>query len=92
MFEVDLIPTKVDQFGRAWPCLKAIRTIVASRCPRRLPFMALISRPTSRSVRCSRDRYSAFGFRRGATVDFSLAGGLGEPHNLSHLHPPPILR
>jgi hypothetical protein len=49
---------------------------VASRCPQRLPFTALISLSTSRSVRCSRERYSAFGFRRGTTVNFSLAGGL----------------
>jgi hypothetical protein len=37
-----------------------------------------ISRSTSRSVRCSRERYSTLGFRRGSalalTVNFSLAG------------------
>jgi hypothetical protein len=47
------------------PCLKAIKTIVESRCPQRLPFMASIRRSTSRSVRCSRDRYSALGLRQG---------------------------
>ena len=53
---------------------------MASRCPQRLPFMASISRATSRSVRCSRDRYSALGFRLGnlpgadRTVNFSLSG------------------
>ena len=38
---------------------------MASRCPQRLPFMASIRRSTSRSVRCSRDRYSALGLRLG---------------------------
>jgi hypothetical protein len=53
---------------------------VASRCLQRLPFMASINRPTSRSVRCSRDRYSALGLRLGnlagadCTVNFSVSG------------------
>ena len=38
---------------------------MASRCPQRLSFMASISLLTSRSVRCSRDRYSALGLRPG---------------------------
>ena len=38
---------------------------MASRCPQRLSFTALISLSTSRSVRCSRDRYSALGLRLG---------------------------
>ena len=46
----------------------------------RLHFMASISCPTSRSVRCSRDRYSALDLRLGnlagadCTVNFSLSG------------------
>ena len=53
---------------------------MASRCPQRLSFTALISLSTSRSVRCSRDRYSALGLRLGnlagrdCTVNFSLSG------------------
>ena len=53
---------------------------MASRCPQRLSFMASISLSTSRSVRCSRDRYSALGLRLGnlaganCTVNFSLSG------------------
>ena len=53
---------------------------MASRCPQRLPFTASISLSTSRSVRCSRDRYSALGLRLGnlagadCTVHFSLSG------------------
>ena len=53
---------------------------MASGCPQRLPFMASIRRSTSRSVRCSRDRYSALGLRLGnlagadRTVNFSLSG------------------
>jgi hypothetical protein len=47
---------------------------VKSRCPWRLALAASIRRSTSRSVRCSRVRNSAFGRRRGATVRFSLVG------------------
>jgi hypothetical protein len=47
---------------------------VESRCPWRLALAASISRSTSRSVRCSRVRNSAFGRRRGTTVRFSWVG------------------
>ena len=57
------------------------------------PPLSLDQLSTSRSVRCSRERYSALAFRRGTTVNFSLLGAtlsyLGELHNLSHL---PILQ
>jgi transposase-like protein len=55
------------------PCLKAIRTMVASRCPQRFLFAASII-STSRSVRCSRGRSSLFGRRLGVTVRLSVAG------------------
>jgi hypothetical protein len=47
---------------------------VESLWPFRLALAASISRSTSRSVRCSRVRNSAFGRRRGVTVRFSLVG------------------
>src|SRR5262249_35310401 len=56
------------------PCRKAIRSIVLSRWPQRLPLAAWISFSTSRSVRCSRGRSSLLGRRVGVTVRFTVAG------------------
>jgi hypothetical protein len=56
------------------PCLKAIRSIVESRCPQRLSLAASISRWTSASVRYSRVRRSLLRRRLGITVRFSLRG------------------
>jgi len=50
------------------------RTMVASRCPQRLVLAASESISTSRSVRYSRVRRSAFGFRLGVTVRFLVFG------------------
>ena len=56
------------------PCRKQISSMVASRCPYRLPLAAAISFSTSRSVKCSRGRNSLLERRRGITVRFSLVG------------------
>src|SRR5258708_7821209 len=58
------------------PCRKAIKIMVASRCPCRLFPAAFMSRSTSRSVRYSRVRYSAFGSRPRGTVLFTVLGAL----------------
>src|SRR5262249_37908160 len=58
------------------PCRNAIKIMVASRCPCRLFPAAFMSRSTSRSVRYSRVRYSAFGNRTGGTVLFTVVGAL----------------
>jgi hypothetical protein len=56
------------------PCLKAIRSMVESRWPWRLPAAAFMRRSTSASVRCSRVLYSALGLRISATVHVSCVG------------------
>src|SRR5262249_26406242 len=56
------------------PCRNAIRSIVLSRWPERLPLAVWISFSTSRSVRCSRGRSSLLGRRVGVTVRFIVAG------------------
>jgi hypothetical protein len=58
------------------PCRNAIKIMVASRCPCRLFPAVFMSRSTSRSVRYSRVRYSAFGSRPGGTVLFTVLGVL----------------
>src|SRR6516165_8682728 len=75
VFQVRLLPAKVDQLRSSETVPEGQQHLVASRWPQRLSLAASISRSTSRSVRCSRNRYAAFGFRRGrATAHFSEVG------------------
>src|SRR5260370_36562869 len=75
--ELHIAPLKLTYLEARRPCRKAIRIMVASRWPQRLPLAAAISFSTSRSVRCSRGRMSALGRLDGmdrSTVRFSVAG------------------
>jgi len=69
------------------PCRKAIKIMVASRCPCRLFPAAFMSRSTSRSVRYSRVRYSAFGSRPGGTVLFTVVGALARDLDFIDIFP-----
>jgi hypothetical protein len=69
------VQAAMDEIGLL-PAQRAYKIMVASRCPCRLFPAAFMSRSTSRSVRYSRVRYSAFGSRPGGTVLFTVVGAL----------------